>query len=275
MMKQKNTFTTGEFAELCKTTKETLFHYDRENLLKPKYVSNNGYRYYVAEQYFDFDMITMLKETGSTLKEIGAYIQNMDGRHFLSLLEAKRLAIKKERARLAQREIMLLDMAVCTREALDFDYDIFRVQKQEEERLEIVPTTAALVDSASEFATRLAGFSDFYDKQKRVPRYPFGMILSQEGVLQEPYPARYFFSRATRSTPRSRLHVKPEGNYAVLAHKGTEQTHMQTFGALLRQIETARLTVAGNAYIYDMMSYVLQESDGRYAVKYCIAVQES
>ena len=31
-------YTTGEFAKLCHTTKETLFHYDSIGLLKPKIV---------------------------------------------------------------------------------------------------------------------------------------------------------------------------------------------------------------------------------------------
>ena len=39
-------FTTGQFAKLCSTTKETLFHYDSLGLLKPARVGENGYRYY-------------------------------------------------------------------------------------------------------------------------------------------------------------------------------------------------------------------------------------
>ncbi len=48
--------TTGQFAKLCGTQKGTLFFYDSEGLLKPKYVSENGYRRYGAEQFFDFDL---------------------------------------------------------------------------------------------------------------------------------------------------------------------------------------------------------------------------
>ena len=63
MMKTETFLKTGEFARLCHTTKETLFHYDREGILRPRYVSENGYRRYGVEQYFDFDLITLLKET--------------------------------------------------------------------------------------------------------------------------------------------------------------------------------------------------------------------
>ena len=38
--------TTGAFAELCGTKKGTLLFYDKEGLLKPKCISENGYRHY-------------------------------------------------------------------------------------------------------------------------------------------------------------------------------------------------------------------------------------
>ena len=247
--------------------------YDKEGLLKPKYVMENGYRRYGAEQYFDFDLITMLKETGSSLQEIKTQIRSMDGEEFLSLLEAKRLVVKKERSRLAQRELMLDDMAICTREALNFEYDTFRVQWQEEERLEVFPTTAAPSESITEFVERFVEYSAFYEKQGRFPRYPFGIILTRDDVAKGHYQERFFFSRATRSTPRSQLQAKPAGRYAVLAHKGTVETHQKAFRDLLRRITAAGLAITGDTHVYDMMSYIVLGPGEHYAAKYCVPVE--
>lgn len=273
MMKNKRFLTTGEFAKLCKTTKETLFHYDRENLLLPKHVSENGYRYYGMEQFFDFSMITMLKDTGSSLKEIREHIHNTDVGDFLSLLEEKLQVVKQERAKLAQRETILRDMSTQTHEALHLAYDAFSVQEQEEERLEIVVTKGTAQDSLFDYVRRTVEYIDFYDKQERMPRNPFGVILDWADVEKGQYFERYYFSRATRSTPRSLLHVKPAGNYAVLVHKGTVETHMKTLEALLREIKNAGLTAAGNCYCYDMLSYILFTSGNIYATKYCVRVK--
>ena len=272
-MKKNNTLGTGAFARLCKTTKETLFHYDREGLLKPRYISGNGYRHYGVEQFFDFDMISMLKETGSTLQEIRAYMSNLDGGDFLTLLEAKLAVVKKERERLAQRERMLRDLAEGTREALAFTFDAFLLCEQSEERLEIVPTTAAMQGTTSEFVERVVEYIDFYDKLKRTPRAPFGMMIDREDVRAGRFLERWFISRATRSTPRTHLHVKAAGTYAVLAHRGTPHTHARAFDELLRHIGVAGLNVAGNAYVYDMMSHVLLGAGETYAAKYCVPVE--
>ena len=50
-------FTIGEFASLFKLSKQTLFYYERNNILRPAYIDENGYRYYSLEQYFIFDII--------------------------------------------------------------------------------------------------------------------------------------------------------------------------------------------------------------------------
>ncbi len=39
-------FTTGEFSKLCGVKKQTLFHYDQIDILKPEYRNEKGYRYY-------------------------------------------------------------------------------------------------------------------------------------------------------------------------------------------------------------------------------------
>ena len=58
-------FTTGEFARLCGVKKDTLFHYDAIGILRPDIVRENGYRYYSINQFFIFDIISMLKKAGA------------------------------------------------------------------------------------------------------------------------------------------------------------------------------------------------------------------
>mgnify|MGYP000858061038 CR=1 FL=1 len=142
---EKQLLTTGKFAKLCGTQKGTLLFYDKEGLLKPKHVSENGYRYYDIDQYFEFDLLSMLKEVGSSLKEIKMHLRHMDGEGFMSFLEEKQVAAKRELNRLRQRALMLGDMAECLREALNFDYDVLIVEQQEEERLEVTPDRKSVV----------------------------------------------------------------------------------------------------------------------------------
>lgn len=78
MTEQEQLYTTGQFAELCGVKKQTLFHYDDIDLLKPARVDDNGYRRYSHDQYQDFLLISCLKEAGMSLAEIKDYLDEDD-----------------------------------------------------------------------------------------------------------------------------------------------------------------------------------------------------
>ena len=75
-------FTSGEFARLCGTTKETLRHYNNIGLLKPAKTTENGYQYYSAFQFYDFYFISTFKGTGMHLKELEEKLAETDERAF-------------------------------------------------------------------------------------------------------------------------------------------------------------------------------------------------
>lgn len=77
---------TAEFAKICNTTKETIFHYDEIGLLKPCHVSENGYRYYALSQSDQFFAVRELKNLGLSLKEIKNKIKTESPLQYDSLL---------------------------------------------------------------------------------------------------------------------------------------------------------------------------------------------
>lgn len=270
---EKHLLTTGEFAKLCRVPKGTLLFYDKEGLLKPNHISENGYRRYGVEQYFEFEFLSMFKEMGSSLKEIKTYLRHMDGEDFLSFLEKKQIAAVRELNRMRQRTLMLGDMTECLRDALNFDYDVLKVEQQAEERLEVTATGASPAESRWELIQRFAEYNDVYNEQDQKPRSPFGFILGMDDLRQGNHIERYFFHRARRTTPRSRLHAKPQGTCAVLAHKGTDETHRQAIWGMLEKIDASGMRIMSDIYVYDMMSYIIQETGDCYALKYCVLVE--
>lgn len=103
----------GEFSKLAKTTVKTLRYYDEIGLLKPVFVDDNGYRYYIIDQLNDLlkivelrtlDMpIAFIKETlqGDNLQEKLAEHKNIlerelsNKQHQISLLEKYILKAEK------------------------------------------------------------------------------------------------------------------------------------------------------------------------------------
>ena len=234
---------------------------------------DNARRQEVFVKFFEFDLLSMLKEVGSSLKEIKAHLHNMNGENFLSFLLEKQLAAEKELRRAVQRRLMLKDMTTCLREALNLEYDTLTVQQQKAERLEMTPSGASPSESQWELVQRFAEFNKTYEQQEEKPRYPFGIVYCLNDVRQGNYVEQYYFTRVRRSTPPAHLHIKPAGEYAVLAHMGTEKSHIQALARMLEHISEASMTIKSDVYVYDMMSYVMQESGDCYSLKYMILVE--
>lgn len=68
-MRKKN-YRIGEFAKLANVTERTLRYYDKINLLKPSFVSDNTYRYYKEDDLFILQKILFFKSLGFSLEEI-------------------------------------------------------------------------------------------------------------------------------------------------------------------------------------------------------------
>lgn len=84
MKKGQKYLTIRKFSELTHTTIDTLKHYDTIGLLKPAYIGENHYRYYLPEQSLILTRILFGKNACIPLKEIREFILAKDHKVTLS-----------------------------------------------------------------------------------------------------------------------------------------------------------------------------------------------
>lgn len=107
MERKKGWLTSGAFAALCGTTKETLRHYKDVGLLLPTHQGDNGYFYYDVEQFYDFYAISIFRQTGTPLEEIRRCLQGQDTAKTLELLREQRVRLEAERQKLEHMDFVL------------------------------------------------------------------------------------------------------------------------------------------------------------------------
>ena len=95
-MSKKLYLTTGEFANLCNTSKHTLFYYEEIGILCPEIIKNNRYRFYSIFQYDTFITIKELKNLGMNLKEIKKYIENRSPKNMINILEKSIISFQEK-----------------------------------------------------------------------------------------------------------------------------------------------------------------------------------
>ena len=104
---KKGWLTSGAFAALCGTTKETLRHYKDVGLLLPAHQGDNGYFYYDVEQFYDFYAISIFRQTGTPLEKIRRCLQGQDTAQTLALLREQRTQLEAERQKLEHMDFVL------------------------------------------------------------------------------------------------------------------------------------------------------------------------
>ena len=67
---KKQYYTTGAFAKKASVTIRTIRYYDKQNILKPSYKNDKGYRMYTDEDFAKLQRILVLKYLGFSLEEI-------------------------------------------------------------------------------------------------------------------------------------------------------------------------------------------------------------
>ena len=262
----------SDFAKLCNVTKDTLFHYERIGLLRPEIVMENGYRFYSVKQFFTFDIIAILKETGMSLLDIKGYIENLDTDNFISLLTEKYRVLEEEHNKIKHMKNVLMNTINLTTRAMREICVEPVVEYQEEQYLLVID-----FEQGDSEKVRMGKINKHYrhclDKGLS-ETLTSGFINNRSSIENRRFfDADSYFCEISHKSKSDMFFIKPKGRYALLDHQGYYDTIANTFNKLLAYIEMENLTVIGNAYIFEILSFVSAKDPEKYILKIAIEVQ--
>jgi DNA-binding transcriptional MerR regulator len=130
MKKPYGYLTTGEFADICRVKKQTLFHYDQIGILCPEIMGDNGYRYYSYLQLDTFNAISMLKELDMPLADIKRFLDGRNPDDFLMLLEKQSLLVDKKIEELQWLKKFIDERIDLTREGISAQHGKIYLESQ-------------------------------------------------------------------------------------------------------------------------------------------------
>ena len=106
-MKKSGYYSSGEFARMAHVTLRTIRYYDKQNILKPSFVTEAGARFYTDEDFARLQQILLLKYLGFSLDDIREMTIADSDYHFMvdSLkLQLKLVQDKIEQMQLVERQ---------------------------------------------------------------------------------------------------------------------------------------------------------------------------
>lgn len=103
-MKKEGYYSSGEFARMAGVTLRTIRYYDKQNILKPSFVSEAGARFYTEEDFARLQQILLLKYLGFSLDDIREMTIDDADYHFM--LDSLNIQLKLVRDRIEQMQLV-------------------------------------------------------------------------------------------------------------------------------------------------------------------------
>ncbi|KQO01164.1 MerR family transcriptional regulator [Paenibacillus sp. Leaf72] len=264
--------TTSEFAKTCGVTKHTLFHYDEIGLLKPEYVNSKGYRYYSVQQCYVLDIINVLKKAGSSLQEIKGFIQNQNTPLFIELLEQKLHELEMEQIRIQRMQRLLKGAIEMSEQAAGVLQEGPSVAEGDEEYF--IVTQLEQGDGDKEFAHKLNEHRSYCENHLIETEFPIGTILGKDHFESGDYYGDFIANKLKAPIVGDRIIIKPKGLYVVMNHRGSYETMSETYAIIKKYMESNGLSICGNAYAVEVLSYLSVKNPNDYIIQISVEVSE-
>ena len=264
MEREKGWLTSGAFAALCGTTKETLRHYKDIGLLTPAHRGNNGYFYYDVEQFYDFYAISIFRQTGTPLEQVRRCLQGQDAAQTLALLREQRGRLEAERQKLEHMDFVL-SSALRNWEFGPVPDMVPQTAWFQEEHLLALPAeeleglTAPAAGEDEMLIAVLERCQQLCGQYGIQTDFQLGAI-HQPGEQGGPGAISHLYTRIKEKADFPYYMEKPAGHYLYLCCRGRWDIS-EGYAALRRYILEQGLEVAGNFYACDLAGFILNSSE--------------
>lgn len=265
----KKLYTTGEFARLCATSKDTLFFYDRKGILKPSVTGENGYRYYSGDQYSTFSVIRGLRTAGASLSEIKEHFNSSDRGSLVKLLEANRAVLAKQQLELMYMQNYIDRMLASAEATYYVDGELHRRYCPEEYMIVTQTDPADFPDSGYQYSLKsVSRHCDYMTKKGYSDLSPVECsdIILKEDFLAGKFRSAFCWSRIPFEADDPNFRVKPSGTYAFACYTGSWTLVAENAGNFRALLEERGLCPLGDLYITDIPFTLLfpEEEEHKY-----------
>lgn len=269
---------TGDFAQLCRTTKETLRHYDQLGLLRPVGRAKNGYKLYSFTQYVDYLLISALQSTGLSLAAIRDFLMDSSSARLYEVLDTQIEVIEQQQRELEQKRQML-EGALKQVQTLQDWFSDERVKRSKSGYLwrivycpqEYFLETAVPYseDHEEDFLSSVTEHMEYCERNGWTVSFQEAYRIDEAHVCARSYAEGFCAEvRIPEAIESSRLRVKPAGRYLQWLNKIELAPYMESYDeALLRELANQPLDAEESSVsnpmfdAYDAMLSFVQEQE--------------
>ena len=264
-------FTTGEFAEICNVTKDTLFHYEKKGILIPEKVESNRYRYYESEQVNIMSIIATLRELGVAIDDIKEFMQDRNLNSFLDLCNQKEEDINQKIKTLKkmQKFIKVKKQNILENNAIEY----FKVYIQEMRSESLYATKELKEHGYEEFKEEISKLIKSLDNLYEYSS--IGGVRSKSYMYNKNGEGHYTYYYLMECPKRNKNSImRSKGKYLVIYHKGSFDKLDKTYKILFDYIEENGIKVADEVYEDSLIDEFATQTESELVSKIFVRILE-
>ncbi|MBU5364554.1 MerR family DNA-binding transcriptional regulator [Enterococcus devriesei] len=233
----KKYLTISEMAKYAGISRRTLIYYDQIDLFKPAKIGDNGYRYYGIDQYFELDVILLLKNLDVALEDIHVFLKNRNVDYVLAGFIRQKQIVDEQITKLKTIRNSLDSYIERYSTLKDFNLESITYSYREAESFVISETIEHFDDIDS---VQIYGrFYSSVESSDLFSGYPIGFLVDGSAFYEANFHAAPY--RALVKIPEDRLQIynqqrvvqRPAGYY-VSGFMKDEIHHINTFNNRFR-----------------------------------------
>ena len=272
-------YSISEFAKACGTTKDTLYHYEKQGLLVPAADECNHYRYYSLSDFHMFQYIAHLRRLGFSISEIRDCMEDRKVKTYLDALERSQKRLLNE---ISERERRYNIVTSMREAAFEFTHILPEIPKIEYSMEEYF--FASLFQGKLNSLDGICQLREHLAAAETMPNISANLIvflinpktiMSLSGktrmhmMVQIPDP---------NGIPEENLHIKPAGFYLHIFYHmnlpdSTVEEQKQYYEKISQYIQDHNYRIVTDLYCYNHISKFLTDDPKEYLAEFVIGVE--
>lgn len=261
---KQSCLTAGELAKMSHINRDTLTFYIRYGLIKPDFVADNGYKYFLPEKIMTVNFIRYFRNLDFSLESIVNMLEEFRNSKetfdYSDILKRQKEHLENKLDEL-ERSLKFITWKNCFLDYLDrHPKDQIFFDELPETSLYISPVHFCQSMNDPENARLLSDFFTDSNGEFSVPVRPICCVMERKPFamngLMVDEEHRVMPAILTESSTRNRICTRPAGRYACLIHSGGNVTVHRSVMRILGYLAENQIPVTGNGFVINSRDFL-------------------
>lgn len=275
---EEKKYSISEFAKACGTTKDTLYHYEKQGILVPAFDENNHYRHYSSGDFHRYQYIAHLRRMGFSVSDIRACMDNRNVETYLEMLKKGQKNCLEKIEELEHRCGIISEALASATVFRQLPLNTTGVIYREEEFFYSSPITGKLnsLDGIRTIREQLSVADSMPDITSNLTVFKITVNSVRAGV--SPKISIMTQTSSPDAIDEEHLHVKPSGSFLQMflqtdIFTSSEDDLLNYAGQMLNYAEEHNYKITSDFYCYLHIGSFLTDDPKEFLTEFLIGIE--